>query len=46
MKCIECEFYITAEETGDQPGCLQDGDVTDPHKDVNCASAGDEVLHG
>ena len=46
MKCTKCEFYITAEETGDQPGCSQDGDVTNPNEDINCASAGDEILHG
>jgi len=45
-KCIECEYYITAKQTGDQPGCSQDGDVTDPNKDINCPEAGDEELNG
>ncbi len=46
MKCIKCEFYITAEQTGDTPGCCQDGDVTSPNEDINCTEAGDEVLEG
>lgn len=44
MKCVECEFYITAYETEDLPGCSRDGDVTNPRRDINCAEAGDEVL--
>jgi len=45
-KCIECEFYITAEQTGDQPGCSQDGDVSNPNEDINCPDGGDEILNG
>ena len=44
MKCIECEFYLTVYDTGDKPGCVRDGDVANPRKDVNCAEAGDEEL--
>ena len=44
MKCIECTYYITAEQTGDEAGCSRDGDVENPNKDINCAEAGDEVL--
>jgi len=44
MKCVECQFYITAEQTGDQPGCCQDGDVTNPNEDINCVAGGDEEL--
>lgn len=43
-KCTKCEFYITAEETGDQPGCSQDGDVSNPDEDINCPDGGDEEL--
>ena len=46
MKCIDCEFYITAEQTGDLPGCATDGDVTNPTEDINCVEAGDEELEG
>lgn len=42
----KCKFYITAEETGDQPGCADDGDITNPEEDVNCVAAGDEELEG
>ena len=45
-KCIKCEFYITAEQTGDKPGCSQDGDVTKPYENINCVAAGDEELEG
>jgi len=45
MKCIECQFYITAEQTGDQPGCSQDGDVANPDEDINCVTAGDKELN-
>lgn len=44
--CVECEFYITAEQTGDKPGCSDDGDVTKPNEDINCVAAGDEELSG
>ncbi len=44
MQCINCPFYITAKETGDQPGCVNDGDVTNPDKDINCAVAGNKEL--
>jgi len=44
MRCINCKFYITAEETGDEPGCLNDGDVTSPEDDINCVEGGDEEL--
>lgn len=46
MKCIECQFYITAEQTGDEPGCEQDGDVTNPNEDINCVTGGDKELDG
>ena len=42
----QCKFYITAEETGDQPGCADDGDITNPEEDINCVAAGDEELEG
>ena len=45
-KCIECEFYITAEQTGDEPGCEDGGDVTNPNEDINCPAGGDEELWG
>jgi len=40
-KCIDkengnCKFYITAEETGDEPGCANDGDVTNPELNTYC----------
>lgn len=44
MKCINCEFYLTAKDTGDEPGCVNDGDVLNPERDINCAEAGDEEL--
>ena len=43
-KCIECEFYLTAKDTGNKPGCLQDGDVSSPKKDINCVEGGDKEL--
>ena len=43
-KCIECKFYITAEETGDKPGCMNDGDVSNPNEDINCVEGGDGEL--
>ena len=46
MICIDCEFYITAEQTGDEPGCAAGGDCSEPEEDINCAEAGDEVLEG
>lgn len=44
MRCIDCEFYITAEQTGDLPGCTTDGDVTNPTEDINCVGGGDKEL--
>jgi len=43
-RCIECKFYITAEETRDEPGCMNDGDVSNPSEDINCVEGGDEEL--
>ena len=43
MKCINCEFYNPL--NGDiEAGCVNDGDVTNPEEDINCAEAGDEEL--
>lgn len=40
-RCIDgnkkCKFYITAEETGDRPGCFDDGDIDNPTLDIYCA---------
>ena len=36
MKCIECILFITAEETGDEPGCTGGGDVSNPTKNIYC----------
>lgn len=40
MKCIDCEFYfVTPEKRGD---CVNDGDTTNPTKDVYCAEVDGE----
>ena len=44
MKCVNCDYYITAEQTGDKPGCMNDGDVSNPNEDINCVEGGDEEL--
>jgi len=44
MKCTDCEFYLTAKDTGDQSGCCRGGDVTNPDKDINCPEGGDKEL--
>ena len=44
MRCINCDYYLTKEDTGDEPGCEHDGDVTNPEEDINCVEAGDEEL--
>lgn len=33
---VQCNFYLTAKETGDEPGCAADGDVTNPEQDIYC----------
>lgn len=40
-KCIDgisyCIFYLTAEMTGDEPGCASGGNVSKPTEEVYCA---------
>lgn len=35
-RCTQCNFYMTAEETGDEPGCAAGGDVSNPDEDIYC----------
>jgi len=37
MRCIDCILFITAEETGDEPGCASGGNVSNPTKNIYCA---------
>lgn len=41
----QCRFYLTAEQTGDQPSCTDDGDITNPEQDIYCGEIdGDDIV--
>ena len=47
MKCIDCEFYMLPGRDLPklaEPGCSEDGDITNPNKNINCVAGGDKEL--